>query len=338
MTQGCVCSLATVQKTATDNEGLSWPPLFPVLQEHQKMWVWVKLGSNLWYPLVNVCKKLWTDPQFLMGKLSISMAIFKFANCLSLPERTHGPTWGWSFPASQRWCYRFSQNVVGGVGIFQACRASSAKLYFWLGAMGNQHHWAPELFPNRKLVQTTCQSQKCRPRGTRLQFQRYHSYSIWIYKLLVNWCDIGKLNIQTTSRAACICKSGVLSLAVPWLQQCTVCNNLFEILAAFGLWLEACTTWGYMIYGVVCGCICIYIYNHNIYISTSRCIYMAHTVKIHATSCNTTELCLFSSGKKVVMISTPKMCQTAPSSRLIDMASAPSYTYILIYFDIFWYT
>jgi len=76
MTQGCLCSLATVQKTATDNEGLSWPPLFPVLQEHQKMWVWVKLGSNLWYPLVNVCKKLWTDPPFLMGKLTISMAIF----------------------------------------------------------------------------------------------------------------------------------------------------------------------------------------------------------------------------------------------------------------------
>ena len=78
----------------------------------------------------------------------------------------------------------------------------------------------------------------------------------------------------------------------------------------------------------------IYIFIIIIYISTSRCIYMAHTVKIHATSCNTTELCLFSSGKKVVMISTPKMCQTAPSSRLIDMASAPSYTYILIYFDI----
>jgi hypothetical protein len=28
------------------------------------------------YPLVNVNKKLWKDPPFLMGKLTISMAIF----------------------------------------------------------------------------------------------------------------------------------------------------------------------------------------------------------------------------------------------------------------------
>ena len=39
------------------------------------------------YPLVNVYKKQWKDPPFLMGKSTISMAIF---NCyVSLPEGNH---------------------------------------------------------------------------------------------------------------------------------------------------------------------------------------------------------------------------------------------------------
>jgi len=37
------------------------------------------------YPLVNH-EKLWNDPACLMGQLTISMAIFKFANCHNLPE------------------------------------------------------------------------------------------------------------------------------------------------------------------------------------------------------------------------------------------------------------
>ena len=36
------------------------------------------------YPLVNVYKKLWKDPPFLMGKLTISMAIFN--SYVKLPE------------------------------------------------------------------------------------------------------------------------------------------------------------------------------------------------------------------------------------------------------------
>jgi hypothetical protein len=36
------------------------------------------------YPLVNCPKKLWKDPPFLMGKLTMSMAIFN--SYVSLPE------------------------------------------------------------------------------------------------------------------------------------------------------------------------------------------------------------------------------------------------------------
>ena len=38
------------------------------------------------YPLVNVYIKLWKDPTFLMDTSTISIAIFKFADCKRLPE------------------------------------------------------------------------------------------------------------------------------------------------------------------------------------------------------------------------------------------------------------
>ena len=36
----------------------------------------VHVQTKAWFPLVNVNKKLWKDPPFLMGKSTISMAIF----------------------------------------------------------------------------------------------------------------------------------------------------------------------------------------------------------------------------------------------------------------------
>ena len=43
------------------------------------------------YPLVNVYKKLWKITMLSMGKSTISMAIFKFANCECLPGRVSCP-------------------------------------------------------------------------------------------------------------------------------------------------------------------------------------------------------------------------------------------------------
>ena len=51
-------------------------------------------GISDWiYPLVNVYKKLWTDPPFLMGKLTISMAIFnsKLLVYQRVREKVHQP-------------------------------------------------------------------------------------------------------------------------------------------------------------------------------------------------------------------------------------------------------
>ena len=36
----------------------------------------VHVQTKAWFPLVNVNKKLWKDPPFLMGKSTISMAMF----------------------------------------------------------------------------------------------------------------------------------------------------------------------------------------------------------------------------------------------------------------------
>ena len=51
-------------------------------------------GISDWiYPLVNVYKKLWKDPPFLMGKLTISMAIFnsKLLVYQRVREKIHQP-------------------------------------------------------------------------------------------------------------------------------------------------------------------------------------------------------------------------------------------------------
>ena len=51
-------------------------------------------GISDWiYPLVNVYKKLWKDPPFLMGKLTISMAIFnsKLLVYQRVREKVHQP-------------------------------------------------------------------------------------------------------------------------------------------------------------------------------------------------------------------------------------------------------
>jgi len=58
-----------------------------------KSWWWMiegwpeisgDLSTGGGYPLVNFYKQLWKDPPFLMGKLTISMAIFN--SYVSLPE------------------------------------------------------------------------------------------------------------------------------------------------------------------------------------------------------------------------------------------------------------
>jgi len=51
------------------------------------MWVLANGKSTYGnYPLVNVYKKLWKDPPFLMGKSTISMAMFN--SYVKLPEGT----------------------------------------------------------------------------------------------------------------------------------------------------------------------------------------------------------------------------------------------------------